>query len=171
MAIAAAIPVGNRCCGSGPADSRKDDPVAKPEWGTKRQCQSCGAKYYDFAREPIVCPACSAVFDPEAILKARRPRPAPQPKKERVQPAETAQAENEEEVVADEAVEAEEEEEVAEDSNAETTEDADLPEDESADDELAEDEEDDDVMEDTSELGGDDVEDLVEDDEDRKGER
>jgi uncharacterized protein (TIGR02300 family) len=119
--------------------------VAKPEWGTKRQCQSCGAKYYDFGREPIVCPACSTVFDPEAILKARRPRPAAVPKKDRVVPAEAAEAEAED-APAEEAPEAEEA--VAEDAEAETAEDAALPEDAEAEDE--EELEDDNVMEDTS---------------------
>jgi uncharacterized protein (TIGR02300 family) len=31
--------------------------LAKPEWGTKRICQSCGARFYDFGRSPITCPA------------------------------------------------------------------------------------------------------------------
>lgn len=48
--------------------------MAKPEWGTKRICQSCGAPFYDLKRDPIVCPKCSAVFDPEAVLKSRRTR-------------------------------------------------------------------------------------------------
>ena len=34
--------------------------MAKPEWGTKRICQSCGARFYDFGRSPITCPACGA---------------------------------------------------------------------------------------------------------------
>ena len=46
--------------------------MAKPEWGTKRICQSCSAPFYDLRREPIVCPKCEAVFDPEAILKSRK---------------------------------------------------------------------------------------------------
>lgn len=50
--------------------------MAKPEWGTKRICQSCGARFYDFARSPIVCPTCSAVFDLEILNRARRTRPA-----------------------------------------------------------------------------------------------
>ena len=49
--------------------------MAKPEWGTKRICPSCGARYYDLLREPIVCPKCSTPFDPEALLRARRARP------------------------------------------------------------------------------------------------
>jgi len=50
--------------------------LSKPEWGTKRVCQSCAVKFYDFGRTPIVCPKCSAVFDPETLLKSRRSRPA-----------------------------------------------------------------------------------------------
>lgn len=50
--------------------------MSKPEWGTKRICQSCAVKFYDFGRTPIACPKCSAVFDPETLLKSRRNRPA-----------------------------------------------------------------------------------------------
>ena len=50
-------------------------PLAKPEWGTKRICQSCGARFYDFGRSPITCPACGAVFDLEILNRARRARP------------------------------------------------------------------------------------------------
>ena len=48
--------------------------MAKPEWGTKRICQACGAKFYDLRRSPIVCPACGVEFDPEALLRSRRSR-------------------------------------------------------------------------------------------------
>jgi uncharacterized protein (TIGR02300 family) len=51
--------------------------LAKPEWGTKRICQSCGARFYDFGRSPIICPACGAVFDLEILNRARRARPSP----------------------------------------------------------------------------------------------
>ena len=50
--------------------------MAKPEWGTKRICPSCGTRYYDLTRRPVVCPRCSTPFDPEAFLKSRRARPA-----------------------------------------------------------------------------------------------
>lgn len=50
--------------------------MANPEWGTKRVCQSCGTKFYDLLREPIVCPKCRTEFDPEAFLKTRRSRSA-----------------------------------------------------------------------------------------------
>ena len=56
--------------------------MAKPEWGTKRICPSCGTRYYDMIRDPIVCPKCSTPFDPEAFLKSRRSRPAPPIEKE-----------------------------------------------------------------------------------------
>ena len=36
--------------------------MAKPELGGKRQCQNCGAKFFDLNREPIVCPKCGTVF-------------------------------------------------------------------------------------------------------------
>ena len=50
--------------------------MAKPEWGTKRMCQSCGARFYDFHRSPIACPACGAPFDLESVGRARRTRAA-----------------------------------------------------------------------------------------------
>jgi uncharacterized protein (TIGR02300 family) len=33
--------------------------------GTKRVCQSCGGKFYDLNRMPIICPMCEAVFQQE----------------------------------------------------------------------------------------------------------
>ena len=56
--------------------------MAKPEWGTKRLCQSCGAKFYDLLRSPITCPKCGAVFQVETDTR-RRPRPAPEPPRKR----------------------------------------------------------------------------------------
>jgi uncharacterized protein (TIGR02300 family) len=53
----------------------KEYPLAKPEWGTKRICPSCGTRYYDLMREQVICPKCSTPYDPEAFLKARRSRP------------------------------------------------------------------------------------------------
>ncbi|WP_044283168.1 TIGR02300 family protein [Candidatus Endolissoclinum faulkneri] len=48
--------------------------MAKPEWGIKRICQSCGVRYYDLNHLPITCPTCNTSYDPEAILKSRRSR-------------------------------------------------------------------------------------------------
>jgi len=107
--------------------------LAKPEWGTKRICPSCGARYYDLSRDPIVCPKCSTPFDPEAFLKARRARPATPIEKElepvgadeldtdldaeEVEEAEATEEEEEDEEVAIEAAEDEEEEELIEDAS------------------------------------------------------
>ncbi len=49
--------------------------MSKPEWGVKRTCPSCSARFYDMQRQPIVCPKCSNSFDPEAFVKKRRGRP------------------------------------------------------------------------------------------------
>jgi len=51
--------------------------VARPEWGVKRTCPNCGTRYYDMRKEPPICPSCQTPFDPEALLKSRRARPAP----------------------------------------------------------------------------------------------
>ncbi len=64
--------------------------MAKPEWGVKRVCQSCAAKFYDLNRSPITCPKCAAPFDPEALLKSRRSRPAPPAKAAQPEPADGA---------------------------------------------------------------------------------
>ena len=39
-----------------------EHPVARPELGIKRQCQSCGAKFYDLSRDPIICPKCGTIY-------------------------------------------------------------------------------------------------------------
>lgn len=48
--------------------------MVKPEWGVKRTCHSCGAKFYDLKRDPIVCPKCGTTFDFETALKSRKVR-------------------------------------------------------------------------------------------------
>lgn len=51
--------------------------MAKPEWGVKRTCAACAARFYDFSKRPILCPSCGAEFLPDAALKPRRTRAAP----------------------------------------------------------------------------------------------
>jgi len=46
--------------------------VAKPELGSKRQCLSCGAKFFDLNRDPILCPKCGAVFQIAMPARAQR---------------------------------------------------------------------------------------------------
>jgi len=50
--------------------------VAKPELGNKRQCLSCGAKFFDLNRDPILCPKCGAVFQVAMPVRAQRAAPA-----------------------------------------------------------------------------------------------
>ncbi|TAN70318.1 MAG: TIGR02300 family protein [Magnetospirillum sp.] len=51
--------------------------MAKPEWGQKRTCQSCGCRFYDMTRTPLVCPKCGANVEPEVTFKVRRGGSAP----------------------------------------------------------------------------------------------
>ena len=44
--------------------------MAKPELGAKRQCQTCGAKFFDLNKDPIVCPKCGTVFQGAARARA-----------------------------------------------------------------------------------------------------
>jgi uncharacterized protein (TIGR02300 family) len=113
-------------------DPELEHRVAKPEWGTKRICPSCGARYYDLLRKPVICPKCATPFDPEAFLKSRRARPAAPIEKE-LEPVGAAELDAETET--DEADEAEAEEEAV---PLEETE-----------------EEDEELLEDASELGED----------------
>ena len=53
--------------------------MAKVELGTKRQCQNCGAKFFDLNKDPIVCPKCGTIFLGAATARAR---PAAKPEEE-----------------------------------------------------------------------------------------
>ena len=101
--------------------------MAKPEWGTKRICPSCGTRYYDLLRDPVVCPKCSTPFDPEALLRARRARPAA-PVEKAIEPVAADDIDADLETAEVEAVEDEEEEAVpleeAEEEDEELIEDA-----------------------------------------------
>ena len=48
--------------------------MAIKERGVKRNCQECGAVFYDLLNDPIICPKCGSEYDPEAILKSRKTR-------------------------------------------------------------------------------------------------
>lgn len=60
--------------------------VAKPQWGAKRECQQCGARFYDLNRSPVECLKCGAVFDPAAASRAKRSRPVPPAPKPKAPP-------------------------------------------------------------------------------------
>ncbi|MEE8455691.1 MAG: FYDLN acid domain-containing protein [Limibaculum sp.] len=50
--------------------------MPKTEWGVKRTCLGCGARFYDLMRDPIVCPKCDAELDITVAQKPRRAKPA-----------------------------------------------------------------------------------------------
>ena len=134
--------------------------MAKPQWGSKHICHSCGTRFYDLLRDPIVCPNCGAEFDPEALLKTRRSRAVTSEREEPVKRAkvrapEADPAEEEAEVFQKEPVEeGETEDDQAPDEN-------DAAEEEEGDNDAAEEEdgekeeEKEDLIEDASELGED----------------
>ncbi len=82
--------------------------VAKPELGIKRICGNCGTKFYDLARNPILCPKCGTVYEivavparataakaaPVAPVVAEEPEPAPPAGAEVISLEEAAEAEN-----------------------------------------------------------------------------
>jgi uncharacterized protein (TIGR02300 family) len=122
--------------------------VAKAEWGVKRTCLSCGARFYDLQRESITCPACGAAFDVTVQSKPRRTRATPAPAKAVAAPA-LAAVEVEAAVVEDDV-----------ELDADLEEDEKIVEPEAADEE-AEEEDGESAIEDVSELGDDDMADVI----------
>jgi uncharacterized protein (TIGR02300 family) len=59
--------------------------VSKPELGAKRQCQNCGARFFDLNRDPIICPKCGTVFQ-GATARAVRPETKPDEDEEAAPP-------------------------------------------------------------------------------------
>jgi uncharacterized protein (TIGR02300 family) len=128
--------------------------MAKPEWGIKRICLSCGARFYDLNNSPIVCPSCGTVYDVEVASRVRKARPsrAAVVDDEELTPAAKPVAEDEDEAevldeVADEVPFGDDESEDVEEVPAETEDE----------------EEDDALIEDVEELDdGDDMSDVIE---------
>ena len=82
-------------CPSDTVCSDRRAAVVKPAWGIKRTCQSCGAHFYDLQKDPIICPKCATVYDPDAVSRTRRGRsggaaPKPAPRVPVPEPAEAA---------------------------------------------------------------------------------
>lgn len=61
--------------------------MAKPELGAKRQCQHCGAKFFDLNRDPIVCPKCGTIFQGVTARAERASAKDEDEDNESVQPA------------------------------------------------------------------------------------
>lgn len=51
--------------------------MVKPEWGTKRTCPKCAARFYDLGKSDpvVVCIECSNQWTPEPVLKSKQPLP------------------------------------------------------------------------------------------------
>ena len=57
-------------------DRKMEILMPKAEWGVKRTCLGCGARFYDLKRDPIVCPKCEAELDIAVAHKPKRAKPA-----------------------------------------------------------------------------------------------
>ena len=76
--------------------------MAKADLGIKRACLSCGMKFYDFNRTPIICPGCSTEFNLENLLTSRKGRSAVKLAASKVQTAKSDDAEDQDENIHDE---------------------------------------------------------------------
>jgi hypothetical protein len=54
--------------------------TARAARGTKRTCTSCGERFYDLDRTPIVCPECNFAHDPSAFVRIMPVLPVPEEK-------------------------------------------------------------------------------------------
>ena len=105
--------------------------VSKDKLGIKRICGSCGAKFYDLVKTPIICPKCGTPYEEIASPKPSVP----------VAPVKEAPAVEEVALESDEAAEADDVEVIADDDTTVSLEDSiedDLSEDDDDDDELDE---------------------------------
>src|SRR5215467_8076851 len=72
-------------------DQHRGMSMSKPARGTKRVCPSCGARFYDLNRTPIVCPVCQSIHQ-----VSPPPTPTPSRRWGRTQPAEARKVEEQE---------------------------------------------------------------------------
>jgi len=61
--------------------------LAKPELGSKRACLSCGTKFYDLNRNPILCPKCGTPFQAAFVPRARAEPDGDDDEAEAIEPA------------------------------------------------------------------------------------
>jgi len=108
--------------------------VAKVELGTKRQCQNCGAKFFDLNKDPIVCPKCGTIF--QGAARAQRAAPKDEEEEEAAAPAGIELVPLEEAETGDEKVAAVADDDI-EVEDDETVEDAFLEEEEEDEDDVA----------------------------------
>lgn len=76
--------------------------MPKQELGSKRVCVSCGARFYDLAKQPAVCPKCGTQQPPEQPRPKRGGNVAEVRKPKKVEAAEEPDADAEPEAEAEE---------------------------------------------------------------------
>jgi len=87
--------------------------VAKPELGSKHQCQNCGTRFFDLNKSPAVCPKCGTVSQAVPLARAAQAAAGEEDENEAVPAAELVSldeadaGEDKVPVVADEDVEIE----------------------------------------------------------------
>lgn len=117
--------------------------------GLKRICMSCGARFYDLNKKPIICPTCNVEFTGEIKVKSRRGRLPAEMAEAQVDEAEPEVVEVEtEEVESDEeTVSLDELDEDSDDDGEDIELDADIDIDDLDDDDLDDDDIDEDIAE------------------------
>ena len=72
------VPLPPLPCKADPCKTDREVEILMPkaEWGVKRTCITCHARFYDLARDPIVCPKCGAELDITVLMKPKRAKPA-----------------------------------------------------------------------------------------------
>lgn len=64
--------------------------MVKAEWGTKRTCPKCSARFYDLGKDdPVTCIECGVHWHPEPVLKSKQPLPFEQEKPEKPEKKDT----------------------------------------------------------------------------------
>lgn len=48
--------------------------MAELSWGVKRTCNSCGVRFYDLRKSPIVCPKCGVTCELYSTSRSKRDR-------------------------------------------------------------------------------------------------
>ncbi len=123
--------------------------------GLKRICMSCGARFYDLNKKPIICPSCDTEFTGEIKVKARRGR----------LPADIADSQAEDEAVTEELED--EIEEIEEDEETVSLEEIDEDGDDVDEDDLEMDDDLDDLDDDLDDIDDDDIDEDIAEDEDK----
>ena len=79
--------------------------VSKDKLGVKRICGSCGAKFYDLGKTPIICPKCGTPYEEIASPKPSAPvapvKEAPEVEEVALETDEAAEADDVEVIVDD----------------------------------------------------------------------